>query len=108
MLQVYGRLHTALVRSTDDCRTGIVPDESDEDEIYRLLMPINTLCSLIERMKLDARTIPIVRPAYGELTALIFDCCRSPPIRRGLHEATQHVNSQAYCEALALLRSIAA
>ena len=96
------------VPSTEDWSANIDLEESDQEEAYYLLMPLNALCSLIERMELDAHAIPILRPACRDLTARMFGACRSAPIRRGLLEAIHDVNSHAYSKALALLRAIAA
>ena len=104
----HGRTQWVPVPWTDERITSIDSPESDEDETYRLLMPLNALCSLIERMKLDAHAIPMLQPACGELMARMFGDCRSAPIRRGLLAATRHVDAQAYSKALALLRAIAA
>ena len=107
MLQFHGRAQSVRKPSADDSRTRYGPQESDEDEAYFLLMPLNALCSSIERMALDARMIPILRPAFGELMARTLNGCRSVPIRRALLAATRHVDSHAYNRALALLRALA-
>ena len=108
MLQIPSRAHIGPAPSTDDWGASIDLEQCDQDEAYYLLMPLNALCSLIERMELDAHAIPILRPACGELMARMFDDCCSAPIRRGLLEATHDVNSHAYSKALALLRATAA
>jgi hypothetical protein len=104
----HGRAQRVPIPWTDERITSTDPPESDEGEDYHLLMPLNALCSLIERMNLDAYAIPVLQPACGELMARMFGDCRSAPIRRGLLAATRHVDAQAYSKALALLRAIAA
>jgi hypothetical protein len=104
----HGRAQRVPIPWTDERITSIDPPESDEGEDYHLLMPLNALCSLIERMKLDAHAIPMLQPACGELMAHMFGDCRSALVRRGLLEATHDVNSHAYGKALSLLRAIAA
>jgi hypothetical protein len=86
----------------------IDPQETDEDEAYRILMPLNMLAGLIERMGLDGHTVPTHRPACEELLARLLRSCRSAAVRRGLLDTVRSVDSGEYDTALASLRAIAA
>jgi len=84
----------------------IDPRETDEDEAYRLLMPLNMLAGLIERMGFDGHAVH--RPACKELLARLLGSWRSATVRRGLLDAVRSVDSGEYDTALASLRAIAA
>jgi hypothetical protein len=86
----------------------IDPRETDEDEAYRLLMPLNMLAGLIERMGLEGHTVPTHRPACEDLLARLLASCRSAAVRRGLLDAVRGVGAGEYDTALASLRAIAA
>ena len=82
--------------------------ESEDEEIYRLLMPLNTLCDLIERMQLGHRDVRVHRAAYEALATRMLEGCRSASVQQGLHSATRAVDAGNFGAALAALRAIAA
>jgi hypothetical protein len=87
---------------------NVDPEGSDEDEAYRLLMPLNALCGLIERMRLDGQETSMHRLACEALMAHLLRCCRSASVELGLLDAIRGVHARDDDLALASLRAIAA
>jgi hypothetical protein len=98
------------VQPVDLWGRSIDPEEGDEDEARRLLMPLNAVCALIERLRLDGPDVSAQphRSACEDFLARLLGCCRSAPVRRGLLDAIRGVSSRDYEMALASLRTIAA
>jgi len=87
-----------------------VPDqETDDDEADRLLMPINWLCDLLERM----RSTPEAAAgrdgvAYHELMRRLLDSSRSKFVRDHLDLAASRTEAGCYDDAIKALRSLTA
>lgn len=86
----------------------IAADESEDDEAYRLLMPLNAVCSLIERMRQDPAAVSLHRPICDTFLARMADSCRSPLLRSALLDAVHDVDAGNLAGALTTLRAIAA
>ena len=96
--------------ATEDAWGRPVPDdESDDDEADRLLMPINWLCDLLERMRSGPeRAAGPDGVAFNELMRRLQDSSRSKFVREHLDLAASRAKAGCYDDALKALRSLIA
>jgi hypothetical protein len=99
---------SGLPTAIEDAWGRPVPDqETDDDEADRLLMPINWLCALLERMRgAAAATAGPDRVAYQELMRRLQDSSRSKLVRKHLDLAASRADAGCYDDALKALRSL--
>lgn len=84
-----------------------VPDrETEDDEADRLLMPLNWLCDLLERMRSAPETAASDGVAFNELMRRLQDSSRSKLIRGQLDLAACRVAAGRYDDAITALRGL--
>jgi len=101
---------SGLPTAVEDAWGRPVPDqETDDDEAERLLMPLNWLCDLLERMRSapEGAAGPD-RVAYDELMRRLQDSSRSKFVRDHLDLAASRAAAGLYDDAIRALRSLIA
>lgn len=83
-------------------------DETADEELSRLLLPINWLCSLLERMDRAPADAELHRDACEELMDRLVAGCHSPDLRDSLIDAGVWVAARRYGSAATTLRAVAA
>lgn len=83
-------------------------DETADEEISRLLLPINWLCDMLERMGREPLEADRHRGVCQELMDRLLGCCRSPDLRESLIDAGVWIAAKRYSYAATTLRCVAA
>ena len=84
-----------------------VPDrETEDDEADRLLMPLNWLCDLLERMRSAPETAGSDGVAFSDLMRRLQDSSRSKLVRDHLDLAASRAEVGSYDDAVKALRSL--
>lgn len=82
-------------------------DETADEEASRLLLPINWLCDLLERMDHAPSETNQHRAVCQELMDRLLGCCRSPELRESLIDAGVWIAARQYRTAATNLRAVA-
>lgn len=85
----------------------IADDESADEEVARLLMPMNWICDLLERMIRTPSEADRYRSICDGFIRRMSAGCRSPELRDILIDATVRIAGRRYDIALAALRAAA-
>lgn len=99
---------SGLPTAIEDAWGRPVPDqETDDDEADRLLMPVNWLCDLLERMRSTPQAAAAPDSvAYHELMRRLQDSSRSKFVRDQLDLAASRTAAGCYEDAIKALRSL--
>ena len=103
-------IRSSVLPAAEDAWGRPVPDrETADDEADRLLMPLNWMCDLLERMRSAPETA--AGPdgvAYKELLRRLQDSSRSKLVRDHLDLAASWAEAGCYDDAIKALRSLIA
>lgn len=97
-----------LLDSVDVWGHSVPADETGAEELERLLMPINWLSDLLERMDRAPADANRYRAACQELMDRLLAGCRSPELREPLVEVGVWIAARRYRSAAVALRAVAA
>jgi hypothetical protein len=93
---------------TDPWGRGVPARESEDEEIERLLLPVNWLCVLLEQMARSTESSDQLRATFDELMARLRRNVRSDFVRERLDHVARQFAAGRAAEALTALRTLAA
>lgn len=102
-------IRSSVLPTAEDPWGRPVPDrETAEDEADRLLMPLNWMCDLLERMRTAPETAGSDGIAFNDLMRRLKDSSRSMLVRDQLDLAASRAGAGCYDDAITALRSLIA
>jgi hypothetical protein len=87
---------------------AIPTTETEDEEIERLLLPLNWLCDLLEQMSRSPSDTAGLRSAFDELMARLRQSSRSTLVQRRLDDAAKEVAAGRHRDAMQALRGLMA
>lgn len=82
--------------------------ETEDEEIERLLLPLNWLCDLLEQMNRSSSDAGRLRSAFDELMARLRLSSRSPLVQERLDHAAERIAAGRHGDAIQALRGLMA